>query len=55
MMAKSKGCETISLEVRGSNTAAIDFYLKNEFYQVSIRKSYYRDPIEDAKLLMRGI
>lgn len=32
---------SISLEVRTDNTEAINFYLKNGFEKVSIRKNYY--------------
>ena len=49
------GCETISLEVRVSNTPAISFYEKNGFIQVNIRKGYYADNHEDAYLMVKPI
>lgn len=40
----------VFLEVRESNLAARRFYQKKGFQQAGIRKSYYRDPEEDAVL-----
>lgn len=36
-------CNSISLEVRKNNIAAINLYLKNGFKKVCIRKRYYFD------------
>lgn len=44
--------ERITLEVRCSNQKAINFYHKNGFKQVHIRKKYYKNG-EDALVLMR--
>ncbi|WP_315324490.1 ribosomal protein S18-alanine N-acetyltransferase [Fusobacterium pseudoperiodonticum] len=41
----------IFLEVRESNEKAINFYKKNKFKQISIRKGYYSDPTEDAIIM----
>ena len=41
----------IFLEVRESNKKAINFYKKNNFKQISIRKGYYSDPTEDAIIM----
>ena len=41
----------IFLEVRESNQTAINFYKKNNFKQISIRKGYYSDPTEDAIIM----
>ena len=41
----------ITLEVRTSNVAAISLYEKLGFEYVGTRKSYYRNPTEDALLL----
>lgn len=41
----------IFLEVRKSNEKAINFYNKNNFKQISIRKGYYSDPTEDAIIM----
>ena len=39
------------LEVRKSNTPAIELYFKIGFKVVSIRKEFYNDPVEDAFLM----
>ena len=41
----------IFLEVRENNEKAINFYKKNKFKQISIRKGYYSDPTEDAIIM----
>ncbi len=41
----------IFLEVRKSNERAINFYKKNNFKQISIRKGYYSDPTEDVIIM----
>ena len=41
----------IFLEVRENNEKAINFYKKNNFKQISIRKGYYSDPTEDAIIM----
>ena len=41
----------IFLEVREINEKAINFYKKNNFKQISIRKGYYSDPTEDAIIM----
>ena len=45
------GVDTIYLEVRESNEAAYQFYLKNGFEEYGRRAKYYKDPIEDAILM----
>ena len=41
----------IFLEVRESNKIAINFYKKNKFNQISIRKNYYSEPNENAIIM----
>ena len=41
----------ITLEVRASNTPAINLYRKHGFIEVGRRKNYYKDPTEDAILM----
>lgn len=43
----------LTLEVRASNQAAIDLYLKHGFEQVGCRKNFYHDPKEDAIIMTR--
>ena len=53
--AMIQGCEVLSLEVRVSNTPAINLYKKCGLEKVSIRKDYYQDNHEDAWLMMKAI
>ena len=41
----------IFLEVRESNQVAINFYKKNKFKEISIRKNYYSKPTENAIIM----
>ena len=41
----------IFLEVRESNQTAINFYKKNNFKEISIRKDYYSEPTENAIIM----
>ena len=41
----------IFLEVRESNQTAINFYKKNKFKEISIRKNYYPKPAENAIIM----
>lgn len=51
--AKKLGAESISLEVRPSNTAAIMLYNMSGFEEVGLRKNFYRDPQEDGLILTK--
>ena len=46
-------CEHISLEVRPGNAGAIAFYRKHGFEIAYRWKNYYRDPVEDALVMLR--
>jgi len=48
---RSRGGIDVYLEVRESNHAARALYEKWAFQEAGRRKSYYRDPDEDALLL----
>lgn len=54
-IAKIHGAEEIFLEVRPSNTAALELYKKYNFVEIGIRKEYYPatddEPREDALTL----
>ena len=43
--------KNIFLEVRESNKVAINFYKKNNFKEISIRKNYYSEPTENAIIM----
>lgn len=53
--AKKRGVENLYLEVRGSNVAAIELYLKLGFVAVGERKNFYSAPREDAVLMKRKL
>jgi ribosomal-protein-alanine N-acetyltransferase len=53
--ARSRGARRVTLEVRESNENARKFYYKNEFIDIAIRKNYYRNPTEDAIVMLRTL
>jgi ribosomal-protein-alanine N-acetyltransferase len=52
---QSQGARTIFLEVRASNFAGQDFYLRAGFEPVGRRRGYYDKPREDALIFARKI
>lgn len=48
-----RGSRMIVLEVRASNSVAVDLYERNGFVAGGIRKNYYSRPREDALLMVR--
>ena len=50
--ARERGCRSVHLEVRPSNTVALSLYESAGFRQVGRRRHYYADTGEDA-LVMR--
>ena len=50
---KARGSQSLTLEVRASNTPAITLYEKLGFSRVGLRKNYYRNPREDALILKK--
>lgn len=51
----SRKCCHVLLEVRSQNRKAIDFYLKNNYFQVGFRKRYYSSPGDDALLFKKDV
>ncbi len=51
--AVTRNCDSITLEVRVSNTAAISLYNKSGYEQAGIRKGFYEKPKEDALLMTK--
>lgn len=45
------GCTDFFLEVRKSNTAAVNLYAKAGFASVAERRNYYKNPVEDAVIM----
>ncbi len=52
---KRAGNESLTLEVRASNEAAVALYEKLGFTQVGLRKNYYRNPREDARIMRKTL
>lgn len=53
--SRGAGLECAFLEVRSQNTAAISLYTAYGFTEVGRRRDYYRDPKDDAIVMLRGI
>ena len=54
-IAKRYNSKKIMIEVRAKNNAAINFYKKNDFVQISIRKDSYKNPNDDALIFERSL
>ena len=52
---RNRGSKMLLLEVRDSNAPAITLYEKLGFLQVGLRKNYYRNPKEDARILRKEL
>ena len=50
--AKAAACTSVVLEVRASNAAAIALYTSHGFAAAGIRKRFYRNPTEDAFVML---
>lgn len=50
--ARETGVESLYLEVRVSNEAAIELYRSAGFKDVGFRKKYYDKPVEDALIMV---
>lgn len=48
-----RNCSRFLLEVRQNNIRAIGLYKQFGYEQIAIRKSYYRNPVEDALIFER--
>lgn len=49
---KDRGCEQVFLEVRVGNSPALELYKSCGFAEYGRRKRYYRNPTEDAVLMV---
>ena len=52
---KALEVDSLFLEVRSQNDAALKFYLKFGFFQVGLRRKYYSLPDDDAVILKKNI
>lgn len=53
--AEKRGLKMITLEVRMSNQIAQNLYRKHGFFEIAIRRNYYRNPREDALVMLKDI
>ena len=53
--AESQGVRSVFLEVRVSNEPAYRLYSLRGFVQISVRKGYYQNPREDARILVKHL
>lgn len=51
---RGRGLEELFLEVRSMNTAARNLYRAYGFKEISVRKNYYRDPTDDAVIMLKA-
>lgn len=51
-VARERGIESLYLEVRASNARAAELYRRFGFTDVGLRRGYYQDPKEDARIMM---
>ena len=52
--SRGKGLESVFLEVRSMNTPAINLYRAYGFTEVGRRKGYYRNPTDDAIVMLKA-
>ena len=50
---RGRGLETVFLEVRKKNLPAIRLYTAHGFKECGIRKNYYKDPPDDAVVMIK--
>ena len=51
---RGRGLETVFLEVRSRNDAAINLYSAYGFKKVGFRKGYYKNPDDDAIVMLKA-
>ena len=52
--SRGKGLESLFLEVRSQNIAAISLYRAYGFHEIARRRGYYRDPADDAIIMLKA-
>lgn len=52
--SRGKGLETLFLEVRSQNLPARKLYLAYGFREVGVRKNYYKNPTDDAIVMLKA-
>lgn len=54
IICKDKGLESLTLEVRFNNEAAVELYKKMGYEEAGIRKNFYVRPTEDARVMIKN-
>lgn len=54
-IGRDRGVQKLFLEVRASNLGAIDLYQRFGFQDVGLRRAYYHDPPEDARVMLAAL
>jgi len=54
-IAINAGCEYIYLDVRQSNSVAIELYKKFGFNELYLKAGYYQSPVEDAIVMVKTL
>lgn len=54
-VAEDSGVRSLYLEVRESNELAREMYARRGFHEIGVRKAYYEDPREDARVLKKSL
>lgn len=49
---RGRGLESVFLEVREKNIPAIKLYTSFGFKEISVRKNYYKNPTDNAKIML---
>ena len=52
--SKGHGLERLFLEVRSRNLPAVKLYTAYGFKQIGLRKNYYKNPTDDALIMLRA-
>ena len=52
--SKGQGLERLFLEVRSRNIPAIRLYTAYGFKQIAVRKNYYKNPQDDALIMLKA-
>lgn len=54
-VARDSGIRSLYLEVRESNELAREMYARRGFQEIGVRKGYYEEPLEDARVLKKSL
>ncbi|MBR2930094.1 MAG: ribosomal protein S18-alanine N-acetyltransferase [Clostridia bacterium] len=52
--SRGKGLESLFLEVRSKNLAAVSLYRSYGFKEIGRRRNYYKDPTDDAIVMLKA-